>query len=82
METDYSSPVYKVLLEPKLFAGIGLVPFLVIVFATILLANIINMWFLALGILVFLYLNRICKKDPLLLVIFFNRLTQPNVWRA
>ena len=41
---DYSTPVHRVLLEPNLLAGIGVIPAMLILVITIVLMNVISIW--------------------------------------
>ena len=67
---DYSTPVHRVLLEPNLLLGIGIMPAMLILVLTI--------------VLIFLYVGAkmICKSDPYALTIIFDRLMAPDIWRA
>lgn len=79
---DYSTPVHRVLLEPNLMAGIGIVPAMLISIITIVLMNIISVWCAIVGILLFVAAKMICKNDPYALTVIFDRLMAPDLWRA
>ena len=50
---DYSTPVHRVLLEPNLLAGIGVIPAMLILVITIVLMNVISIWCAIVGIFLF-----------------------------
>ena len=78
---DYSSPVQKVLLEPNLMAGIGVIPAMFILVITIVLMNVISIWCALLGVILYLVARLLSKKDPYMLTILFDRILEPNIWR-
>ena len=41
---DYSTPVHRVLLEPNLLLGIGIMPAMLILVLTIVLMNVVSIW--------------------------------------
>lgn len=79
---DFSEPVYRVLLEPNQILGIGVVPAMFILVLTIVLINLISIWCFPIGIILFIVSRILCKKDPYMLTILFDRLMQPSIWRA
>lgn len=79
---DYSTPVHRVLLEPNLLAGIGVIPAMLILVITIVLMNVISIWCAIVGIFLFVAAKMICKKDPYALTVIFDRLMVPDIWRA
>ena len=79
---DYAEPVYKVLQEPDLLAGIGVVPAMVILIVTVLLGNLVSKWLFLVGIILYVAARIVCKKDSLMLTVVFQKLMHPNIWRA
>lgn len=79
---DYSTPVHRVLLEPNLLAGIGVIPAMLILVITIVLMNVISIWCAIVGIFLFVAAKMICKNDPYALTVIFDRLMVPDIWRA
>lgn len=79
---DYETPVYRVLLEDNLFMGIGLTPFVIIVLLTIILMVEVSVFSVLGGVIFLIIAKLICKKDPLLLQILFERIMVPDLWRA
>lgn len=79
---DYSTPVHRVLLEPNLLAGIGVIPAMLILVITIVLMNVISIWCAIVGISLFFAAKMICKNDPYALTVIFDRLMVPDIWRA
>lgn len=79
---DYSTPVHKVLLEPNLLLGIGVIPAMLLMVLTIVLMNIVSIWCVIIGILLFVAARMVCKNDPYALTVIFDRLSAPDVWRA
>ena len=79
---DFASPVHRVLLEPNLMLGIGMTAAMMILVLTIVLMNLVSVWTFPLGIVLFIVCRLLCKKDPYMLTILFDRLMQPSVWRA
>lgn len=79
---DYSTPVHKVLLEPNLLAGIGVIPAMLILVITIVLMNIVSIWCAIVGIFLFVAAKMVCKNDPYALTVIFDRLMVPDIWRA
>lgn len=79
---DYSTPVHKVLLEPNLLLGIGIVPAMLILVITIVLMNIVSIWCAIIGIFLFVGAKMVCKNDPYALTVIFERLLAPDIWRA
>ena len=71
---DFSSPVQKVLLEPNLMAGIGVIPAMFILVITIVLMNIISIWCVLIGIVLYLVARLLSKKDPYMLTVLFSRI--------
>ena len=79
---DYSTPVHRVLLEPNLLAGIGVIPAMLILVITIVLMNVISIWCAIVGIFLFVAAKMICKNDHYALTLIFDRLMVPDIWRA
>ena len=79
---DYSTPVHKVLLEPNLLLGIGVTPAMLLMVLTIVLMNIVSIWCVIIGILLYVAARMVCKNDPYALTVLFDRLLAPEVWRA
>ena len=79
---DYSTPVHKVLLEPNQLLGIGITPAILILVLTIVLMNLVSIWCCVIGIFLYVAGKMICKNDPYALLILFERLMLPNIWRA
>lgn len=79
---DYSTPVHRVLLEPNLLAGIGVIPAMLILVITIVLMNVISIWCAIVGIFLFVAAKMIRKNDPYALTVIFDRLMVPDIWRA
>ena len=73
---------YPWLLEPNLLFGIGMTSAMLILVLTIVLMNLVSVWTFPLGIVLFIVCRLLCKKDPYMLTILFDRLMQPSVWRA
>ena len=79
---DYSTPVHKVLLEPNLLLGIGVTPAMLLMVLTIVLMNIVSIWCVIIGIILYVAARMVCKNDPYALTVIFDRLLAPDVWRA
>lgn len=79
---DYSSPVHRVLLEPNQLMKIGVLPAMVILIITIILMNIVSFWCVLVGVILYIVARLLCKNDPYMLTILFERLCQPSVWRC
>ena len=79
---DYSTPVHKVLLEPNLLMGIGVIPAMLILVLTIVLMNIVSIWCVIVGVFLFVGAKMVCKNDPYALTVIFDRLMVPDIWRA
>ena len=79
---DYSTPVHRVLLEPNLLAGIGVIPAMLILVITIVLMNVISIWCAIVGSFLFVAAKIICKNVPYALTVIFDRLMVPDIWRA
>ncbi len=79
---DYENPVYRVLLENRLFMGIGLTPFTVIAVLTIVLMVEISLYSIIAGVILVIVARLVCRKDPMMLMILFDRLLTPDLWRA
>lgn len=79
---DYSSPVHKVLLEPNILLGIGIGPAMFILILTIVLMNLVSIWCVAVGIVLYVVAKMVCKNDPYALTVLFDRLLVPDIWRA
>lgn len=79
---DYAAIVHRVLLVPDLMLGIGIVPAMMILVFTVIFMNLISIWCFSIGIILFAVAKILCKDDPYMLTILFDRLMQPNIWRA
>lgn len=79
---DYSTPVHRVLLEPNQFMKIGILPAMLILVLTVVLMNVVSIWCVFIGIILYIIARLLCKNDPYMLTILFERLGQPNIWRA
>lgn len=79
---DFATPIHRVLLEPNQMFGIGVVPAMIILILDIVLMNLVSIWCFPIGIVLFLVCKVLCKKDPYMLTILFDRLMQPSIWRA
>lgn len=79
---DYATPVHRVLLQPNIVLGIGILPAMVILVFTIVLMNLVSVWCFPVGIVLFVATKTLCKNDPYMMTILFDRLMQPNVWRC
>ena len=75
-------PVHRVLLQPNVVLGIGIAPAMVILVLTIVLMNMVSVWCFPIGIVLFAAAKMLCKDDPYMMTILFDRLMQPNLWRA
>lgn len=79
---DYATPLPRVFLEPNLIMGIGIVPATIILILTIVLMNMISIWCLFIGVILFVLAKILCKNDPLMLTFLFSRINEPNIWRC
>ncbi|MBD5448044.1 MAG: type VI secretion protein [Treponema sp.] len=79
---DFATPVHRVLLEPNQMFGIGMTPAMLILVLTIVLMNMVSVWCFPVGIVLFIVARLLCRKDPYMLTILFDRLMQPSIWRA
>lgn len=79
---DYSTPVHRVLLEPNLLLGIGIIPAMLILVLTIVLMNIVSIWCVIVGVFMYVAAKMVCKNDPYALTVVFDRLMVPDIWRA
>ena len=79
---DYAVPVHRVLLQPNVVLGIGISPAMVILVLTIVLMNLVSVWCFPVGIVLFVAAKMLCKDDPYMMTILFDRLMQPNLWRS
>ena len=79
---DYSTPVHRVLLEPNLLLGIGIMPAMLILVITIVLMNVVSIWCVIIGVILYVVAKMICKNDPYALTVIFDRLMVPDIWRA
>lgn len=78
---DYGEPVYRVLLKPDVFMGIGLIPIVMIFIITLILCVFISIWCSIVGLTLIFVTKKLCKNDPLMLTIIFDRLLQADLWR-
>ncbi len=76
---DFSTPIHRVLLEPNQMLGIGMVPAMLILVLTIILMNMVSIWCFPVGIVLFIVSRILCKKDPYMLTILFERIMQPSI---
>ncbi len=79
---DYENPVYRVLLENRLFMGIGLGAFTFIAIITIVLMTVVSIYSVIAGVVLVIAARLVCRKDPMTLQILFDRLLTPDLWRA
>ncbi len=79
---NFASPIHRVLLEPNQILGIGMIPATFILILTIILMNMVSIWCFFISIVLFIVCRLLCKKDPYMLSILFERLMQPSIWRA
>lgn len=79
---DFSTPIPRVLLEANQFFGIGLGPAMFILVFTIVIMNMVSPWCFPIGLVLFIVCRVLCKKDPYMLTFLFNRMLQPEIWRA
>ena len=79
---NYSDFVYKAIQEPNLLLGIGIVPAMFILVFTIVLINLVSIYCAIIRVVLFLIAKKICKKDPHMLSILFEKIMEPEVWRA
>ena len=79
---DFSTPIHRVLLEPNQMLGIGMIPAMLILVLTIILMNMVSIWCFPVGIVLVIVSRILCKKDPYMLTILFERIMQPSIWRA
>lgn len=70
------------MLEPNLLLGIGVIPAMLLMVLTIVLMNIVSIWCVIIGILLYVAARMVCKNDPYALTVIFDRLSAPDVWRA
>ncbi len=79
---DYSTPVHRSLLEPDIILGIGVMPAVAIFIFTTILVMFVNFWCILIGIALFMIAKILCRKDPYMLIIVFDRILLPNYWRC
>ncbi len=79
---DYATHVHRVLMEPNVIMGIGIMPAMLILVLTIVLMNLVSIWTSIIGIAMFLVARTVCKKDPYMLEILLERLMIPDIWSA
>lgn len=79
---DYATPLPRVFLEPNLIMGIGIIPATTILILTIVLMNMISIWCFVIGLVLFFIARILCKNDPPMLSIIFNRIYEPSLWRC
>lgn len=79
---DYATPFYKVLTEPNLLFGVGLIPALIILVLTIVLIEVISFWCIFIGAFLYILVRLINKTDPYNLLIVLERILEPDIWRA
>ncbi|MCR5252591.1 MAG: VirB3 family type IV secretion system protein [Treponema sp.] len=79
---DFATPIHRVLLEPSQLLGIGAAPAMFILVLTIIFMNTVSFWCFGIGIVLFIICRILCRKDPFMLTILFERLLQPSIWRA
>ena len=70
---DYSTPVHRVLLEPNLLLGIGIMPAMLILVMTIVLMNVVSIWCVIIGVILYVVAK---------MTVIFDRLMVPDIWRA
>ncbi len=79
---DYASHVHKVLMEPNVIMGIGVVPVVAIMMLTIIMMTVVSVWTGAIGLVLYLVSKRLCKKDSFALEILFARIMVPDILEA
>lgn len=79
---NYAEPVHQALLQPDIFLGIGTYPALLILIVTIVLMNTISIWLFTVGVALVLILRLVSRNDPQMLDFIFDRLMNPEIWRA
>lgn len=79
---DYAIHVHRVLMEPNVIMGIGIMPAMLILILTIVLMNLVSIWTSTIGIGMFMTAKLVCKKDPYMLEILLERLMIPDIWSA
>ncbi len=79
---DYASPVHRVLMEPNVIMGIGIVPVVAIMMLTIIMMTTLSVWTGVIGLALYLVAKRLCKKDSFALEILFARIVVPDILEA
>lgn len=79
---NYAEPVYKAIQEPNILLGVGIGPAVGILVFTIVLVNLVNLWCSIVGVVLFLVVRKICKKDPHTLTILFEKILEPTRYWA
>ena len=79
---DYAVPVHRVLLQPNVVLGIGIAPAMMILVLTVVLMNLVSVWCFPVGIVLFAAAKILCRNDPYMMTILFERLMQPRLWRT
>ena len=49
---------------------------------TIVLMNVVSIWCVIIGVILYVVAKMICKNDPYALTVIFDRLMVPDIWRA
>ena len=78
---DYTTPVYRSLMEPDLIMGVGAEILLGIIVVTVILATLVSIWCISIGVFALVFCNIISKKDPYLLKILFSNLLQSDFYK-
>jgi len=79
---DYASPVHRVLMEPNVIMGIGVVPIVAIMMLTIIMMTTVSVWSGVIGLVLYIVAKRLCKKDSFALEILFARILIPDFLEA
>ncbi len=79
---DYESPVHRVLMEPNVIMGIGVVPIVAIMMLTIIMMTTVSVWSGVIGLVLYIVAKRLCKKDSFALEILFARILIPDFLEA
>jgi type IV secretion system protein VirB3 len=55
---------------------------MLILVLTIVLMNVVSIWCVTIGVILYVAAKMICKNDPYALTVIFDRLMAPDIWRA
>ena len=79
---NYAESVPRVLLQSNQLFGIGLIPAMLIVVLTIVLMNMVSIWCVSVGLILFIAAKIVTRKDKDMLKIVIERILHPSVWRC